>query len=111
MEALRQAKKSNQDGRWRIKADACDVRSGLRESMLGEWAGDKDLGSGALQLLYKEYRSRCLYVCQLGLIAQDFVQLKSKLENDMVFLLEGEKVAKRGICQGYRHFGQKENQP
>ena len=109
MEALRQAKKSNQDGRWWIKADACDVRSGLRESMLGEWAGDEDLGSGALQLLYKEYRSRCLYVRQLGLIAQDFVQLKSELENDMVFLLEGEKVAKQEYAKAIDISGKRES--
>jgi hypothetical protein len=77
--------------------------------MLGEWAGDEDLGSGALQLLYKEYRSRCLYVRQLGLIAQDFVQLKSELENDMVFLLEGEKVAKREYAKAIDISGKRES--
>ena len=109
MEALRQAKKSNNDGKWWIKADACDVRSGLRESMRGEWAGDKDLGSGALQLLYKEYRSRCQSVRQLGVIALNFVKLKSELENDLVYLSGGEKVAKEEYAKAVKVSGKRES--
>lgn len=58
VEALKQAKETNPQGRWWIKADACDVRKGLRESMHGTWAGDEDLGDGSLQALYVDYKAR-----------------------------------------------------
>ena len=38
MQALKKAKQSIPDSRWWIKAYACDVRKGLRESMQGIWA-------------------------------------------------------------------------
>ena len=66
MEALKQAKETNPQGRWWIKADACDVRKGLRESMRGTWAGDEDLGDGSLQALYADYKARCVFVKSVG---------------------------------------------
>ena len=39
-EALKQAKNSTPEGRWWIKANGCDVRKGLRESMRGIWSGN-----------------------------------------------------------------------
>ena len=39
-EALKQAKNSAPEGRWWIKANGCDVRKGLRESMRGIWSGN-----------------------------------------------------------------------
>ena len=51
-------KHSNPQGRWWIKADACDVRKGLRESMHGTWSGDQDLGDGTLQRSYADYKDR-----------------------------------------------------
>ena len=48
VEALKKAKECNPQGRCWIKADACDVRKGLRESMRGIWAGDEDMGDGSL---------------------------------------------------------------
>ena len=53
MQALEKAKQSNPEGRWWIKADACDVRKGLRESMRGVWAGDKDVDDGSLQAMFE----------------------------------------------------------
>lgn len=55
VEALKKAKDCNPQGKWWIKAEACDVRKGLRESMRGIWAGDEDMGDGSLQALYAEY--------------------------------------------------------
>ncbi|CAB3998785.1 Hypothetical predicted protein [Paramuricea clavata] len=65
LEALTKAKQANPKGRWWIKADACDVRMGLRESVRGEWSGDEDLGSGELKVLHEEYKSRCAFVHEL----------------------------------------------
>ena len=87
------AKQSNPTGRWWIKADACDVRSGLRESMRQEWSGDEDLGSGDLQRLYQEYKSRYSSVRKLGTQRINFTSLNSALESDLTFLVTGEKTA------------------
>ena len=58
METLKKSKEANPQGRWWIKADGCDIRKGLRESVHGTWAGDEDLGDGSLQILFNEYKAR-----------------------------------------------------
>ena len=58
VKALLAAKQQAPDGRWWIKADAFDVRIGLRESLRNEWSGDTDLGDGKLQELKKNYDQR-----------------------------------------------------
>ena len=99
MEALKQAKETNPQGRWWIKADACDVRKGLRESMRGTWAGDEDLGDGSLQALYANYKARCVFVKSVGtpersrLIGRDVRKLQVELESDLEFLTTGAEVA------------------
>lgn len=62
MKVLKQAENSKPQGRWWIKADACDVRKGSRESMRGTWSGDEDLGDGSLKNLYTDYETRCVFV-------------------------------------------------
>ena len=59
MKLLQDAKASNHNGRWWIKADACDVRGGLRDSVCGVWSGDEDLGNGTADHLHSEYTSKC----------------------------------------------------
>lgn len=46
------------NARWWVKADGCDVVSGLEESVKLEWNGDADYGSSAVEKLYIIYRSR-----------------------------------------------------
>ena len=95
MQALKKAKESIPDGRWWIKADACDVRKGLRESMRGIWAGDEDLGDGSLQVLFDGYKARCTFVKSIGsagrsgLVQADVRRLLLELENDLEFLAAG----------------------
>jgi hypothetical protein len=48
---LKEIAKNNKNGCWWIKADACDVHAGLRESMCGQWSGDEDLGDGSQHTL------------------------------------------------------------
>ena len=69
------------------------MRSGLRESVRGQWSGDEDLGSGTLQLLYKEYTARCNSVQQLN-ITVGFEKLKRELLDDLSFLDSNGKIAK-----------------
>ena len=52
MKVLKQAKTSNPQGRWWIKADAFDVRKGSRESMRGTWSGVEDLGDDSQEFVY-----------------------------------------------------------
>lgn len=99
MEAVKQALDSNPSGRWWIKADAFDVRKGLRESTRGTWSGDEDLGDGSLQTLYADYKTRCLFVKKLpttessALITRGIEKLLVDLEGDLEFLISGTEVA------------------
>lgn len=89
------------NGRWWIKADACDLRKGLRdESMRHEWAGDSDLGDGKLQALYQDYMARRTFYSGLGLkdrrvsVKEDLLLVISALDVDLNFLKSEEKAAK-----------------
>ena len=99
MEALKQAVDSNPSGRWWIKADAFDVRKGLRETTRGTWSGDEDLGDGSLQTLYADYKNRCLFVKKLAttesfkLIVRGMEKLLVDLEGDLEFLIAGTEAA------------------
>lgn len=59
--------------------------------MHGEWGGDEDLGDGSLQVLYTDYKTRCLFVKSVGtptrsrLIARDVRKFLLDL-NDLKFL-------------------------
>lgn len=92
MSALKCAKKSNPKGRWWIKADACDIREGLRESMRNVCAGDEDLGDGAVQKIYEEYKKRRTYV--KSLTSSTVSVALEELKMDLDFLLTGERKAK-----------------
>ena len=101
MEALRQAAASNCNGRWWVKADACDVRQGLRESVDGQWAGDEDHGDGYVQELYRHYKADCLYIrditapTRLQHTANELQKLKTLVENQTAYLSSGATKARR----------------
>lgn len=90
MKVLKQAKNSNPQGRWWIKADAFDVRKGSRESMRGTWSGDEDVGNGSLKNLYTDYKTRCVFV---KLAKREIEKLLVDLESDLEFLTAGVEVA------------------
>ena len=100
MEALRQAAASNPNGRWWIKADACDVRQGLRESVRAQWAGDEDLGDGYVQELYQQYIADCSFVekltasNKLQFSLSELHQLNGLLESSVEFLSSGKAKAR-----------------
>lgn len=79
---------------WWIKSDACDVVSGLGESVKGVWTGDIDLNNGKLQVLHKQYTDRRNSIISLGLpdpldrtsVIADLSQEKSNLEEDLDFI-------------------------
>lgn len=67
IEALKTAKRRNPNGRWWIKADACDMRAGVMESMRYEWSGDVDLGDDQLPALHQQYTALLDFVKGIGL--------------------------------------------
>ena len=93
--ALTTAKEGNPLGRWWIKADGCDVRNGLRESLRGVWSGDEDLGDGLLQQLFEVYKSRRASVMCIGTakrlqkVSLDLTNVLSEITNDLDFLARG----------------------
>lgn len=97
VEALKTAKRHNPNGQWWIKADACDVRAGVMESMRHEWSGDVDLGDGQLQALHQQYMELLDFVKGSGLnrrkpsaeIVKDLTQLMTTFQNDVEFLEDG----------------------
>ena len=96
MQALKNAHKCNPCGRWWIKADACDVCKGLRESVTGKWAGDEDLDDGELEKRWAEYQKQKEFARLLALkdrsdvLLEDLRILSTILANDLEFLREGE---------------------
>ena len=59
--------KSNPDAVWWIKGDACDVVSGLCESVDSKWSGDVDLNDGEQMREYQVYKTKLEMVATLGL--------------------------------------------
>jgi len=94
-------KKAHSAGkRWWIKADACDLRKGLRESVKGKWAGDEDLGDGVLEDLKKDYDQRRAFARGIGLghreghLLEDLHLILFAIESDVGFLRNGEREAR-----------------
>ena len=53
MATLDEASRLHPNARWWIKADGCDIISGLEESLRLEWNGDVDFGTSEVHVLYK----------------------------------------------------------
>ena len=88
MEVLKEAKRVHPDSWWWIKADGCDIVSGLKESVKMEWSGDVDLNDGRVQELHKEYKKCLQFVDSVGvgmrrarrIMISDLHHLQEKLE-------------------------------
>ena len=90
------------------KADRCDIRKGLRESVRGTWTGDEDLGDGSLQILFNEHKTRFSFVRRIGTSARlkwifkDVDKMINDLQNDLEFLASGSKSANSAVEEGAR---------
>ena len=62
---LDEGAKHHRDSWWWVKADGCDLISGLAESTRGIWSGDVDVNDGALEKQYREYNNRLLTIKNL----------------------------------------------
>lgn len=93
--ALKHLKEAHPNGRFWLKADACDIKSALQQSTRGEWNGDIDLDDGRLANLHQEFQQRvaCLNVSTMGMDCYVFVQqiclAVERLGEDIAFLADG----------------------
>ena len=55
---IEEAHRVHPSASWWVKADGCDIVSGLEESVRLEWNGDVDMGTGELQVMYQDYMGR-----------------------------------------------------
>lgn len=81
-----------------MKADGCDLVSGLAESTKGLWSGDVDHDDGKLQEQYKQYHKRLLSIQDLkysnsecSLLLSNLQSHFHSLQKDREFLNESEK--------------------
>ncbi|CAH3186054.1 unnamed protein product [Porites lobata] len=65
--------------------------------MRHEWAGDCDLGDGKLQTLYQEYMDRKTFYGSRVRMKEDMALVISGLDNDLRFLVGGEKLQKTSM--------------
>ena len=87
---LDEGAKHNRDSWWWVKADGCDLISGLAESTRGIRSGDMDVNDGALDKQYQEYNNRLPTIKNLkssnsNLLSQRDDQVQ-KLKINMEFL-------------------------
>ncbi len=77
-----------------MKADGCDLVSGLEESLRCVWNGDVDLDTGELQQLYNSYLDRLKRIASiLESITQDTLKVLKEeedyLTDDILFVSKG----------------------
>lgn len=63
-----------------MKADGCDIVSGLAESTRGIWSGDVNLNDGNLEHNYQTYKDRLTSIQKLQLNSSDRTGLSAQLE-------------------------------
>jgi len=80
--ALKRASAEQPGGQWWIKANSCDLTSGLMESMHGIWNEDVNLADGKVQELNQMYRDRQTSCNELGLKESRSLQnIKTQIQN------------------------------
>ena len=84
---MQQAKLTHPQGRWWIKADACDISRGLRESVMHEWSGDVDMGDGKVQEMHQSYTNKLKFINAMSLV--DMPKLVKELEEEMPEINKG----------------------
>lgn len=102
MATLDEASQVHPCAKWWIKADGCDIVSGLEESVRLEWNGDVDYGTSELQLLYSSYCHRLDLIEKLSSddpledrrqLVLENLQREYVLSADINFIGEGETVS------------------
>lgn len=98
MEVLREGKRVHPDAWWWVKADGCDIVSGLKESTKKEWSGDVDLNNGEIHELHSQYIDSLRFL-DLGsrrahqMLILDFKHLQKDLETHLTYLSSSKRLA------------------
>ena len=88
---LEEAHRVHPSARWWVKADGCDIVSGLEESLRNVWHGDVDLGTGELQVMYQKYLDRLKRIQSSSVQDMLYVLLQEKVDlvEDLQFVSQG----------------------
>lgn len=94
MSVLHEAAQTHPNTWWWLKADGCDLVSGLMESTTLKWNGDVDLNDGKLQEQYRLYRQRLEFIRGLGLSGRtrthrDIQDVSQDIKDDLEFVHTG----------------------
>lgn len=79
---------------WWIKADGCDIVSGIGESVSGQWSGDVNMDEDALKKCYEKYQEKLDFVKKMGLgprenndiFQEDLASIKVQTIDDVRFI-------------------------
>ena len=88
---LDEAAKVHPNSWWWIKADGCDLVTGLVESVRGEWSGDVNLHQEVLESLRRKYQERIEFTNGIGVgtttaIYRDVQETKQCVIEDINFI-------------------------
>ena len=94
MEVLKEAKRVHPNAWWWVKADGCDIISGLKESVKKEWSGDVNLNDGSVEMLRTQYLESQKFLGSVGVgqrrsrevLKCDLLKLKNDLTTQLTFL-------------------------
>ena len=101
---LDKACQSHPNSWWWIKADACDVVSGLGMSVSGKWSGDANLNTEELETLYREHTDRLEFLKSIGLgdreesLMTNLVEVKQSIQVDIGFIDSSMLISNKLLC-------------
>ena len=106
MEVLKEAKRVHPDAWWWVKADGCDIVSGLKESVKKEWSGDVDLNDGSVQILHEQYLECLEFLGSVGVgqrrfretLERDLLKLKNDLMVQLTYLSSSKTIINQQPC-------------
>ena len=95
-----------------MKADGCDLLSGLSESTRGIWSGDVDLNDGKLQDQYRKYSDRLSFIKKIGsgdhetkeALVEDMGLCTEEISDDITYIAKGVNVKSRFVKYFYSFF-------
>lgn len=85
---LDEAVKVHPNSWWWVKADGCDLTSGLSESVNGKWSGDVNIDQEALNKLYQAYQDKLSFLKKIGTkddktFQDDLVKIETETVDDI----------------------------
>ena len=93
---LDEAARIHPDSWWWIKADGCDLVSGISESTNGQWSGDVNTDEDVLKELYEKYQKKLEFVRNIGIEDRSLIDcidvIKQQVVDDIKFITTSEMI-------------------